>query len=548
MTCSASSALEAEHFHTTGASCGPIGSLQPFDRTKDDPLTTTIAPEATARRRTLPRGTDPAIIGVVAFVVSVIGAGRPSFWFDEAATIAASTRSTRELFELVSQHDSAHSLYYLLMHGWFSIFPSTEFWARVPSLLAVGVGAAGVVVLGKKLSSRAVGITAGLFFAALPRVTWAAIEARPYALAAAVAVWATVALLVAVERRKVGFWALYAVGVMLAILVNIHLLLMVCVYLCVIGIIRAPRPVVLSWALATGAALAVLLPYIQFMRSKADQINWIRPLDKRVLFTVVQGQYFETAVWAVGCAVAVIAGVIVVLLLRKPAITGFWRTVAVAAAWIIVPTAGMLLYSVFVKVIYVDRYLTFTAPAMALLLGVCTVQVAARSLVRIEVVLIVFAVAVLPNYVHQRGDYAKFGADYSQVADTIAAQSSPGDCFLLDETVRWRPRPIRALPASRPEAFENLVDVGLREPATVPNFLWDRSLPPDRVVDRIADCDVLWTIAGKNPAVPDHERGSALDPGAQFAASPAFGVPSALGFRIVERWQFNYSQLNKSVR
>lgn len=448
----------------------------------------------------------------------------------------------------MSQHDSAHSLYYLLMHGWFSIFPPTEFWARVPSVLAVGLGAAGVVVLGKKLSTRAVGITAGLFFTALPRVTWAAIEARPYALAAGVAVWATVALLVAVERRKVGFWALYAAAVMLSILVNIHLLMMVFVYLCVMVIVRVPRAVFFSWCLATGLALAVLLPYIQFMRSKADQINWIRPLDKRVLFTVVQGQYFETAVWAVGTSVALIAGVVVVLVLRKPLIAGWWRTIGVAAAWIIVPTAGMLLYSVFVKVIYVDRYLTFTAPAMALLLGVCTVQIAARSIVRIEVVLVIFAVAALPNYVQQRGDYAKFGADYSQVADTIAAQSSPGDCFLLDETVPWRPRPIRALPASRPEAFEDLVDVGLREPATVPNFLWDRNLPPERVVDRIAACDVLWTIAGKNPARADYEEGAALPPGPRFAASSAFTVPDALGFQIVERWQFNYTALNKSVR
>lgn len=494
------------------------------------------------------RCVDPVVVALVAMVVGIIGAGRPSFWFDEAATISASTRSTGELFELVSEHDSAHSLYYLLMHTWFSVFPHTEFWARVPSVLAIGAGAAGVVIVGRRLSTRAVGLTSGIMFAILPRVTWAAIEARPYALGAAVAVWLTIALLVAVDRRRVAFWAIYAVVLMLAVLVSIHLLLLVFVYLCVLRILRAPRTAWIGWCIATVIALAVLLPYLQFMRSKADQINWIRPLDKKVVRTFIQNQYFENTVWVLGTAVALIAGAAVVLALRRPTVAGFWRVAAVSAAWILVPTAGMLAYSVFVKVIYVDRYLTFTAPGMALLLGACAVQVAARSIVRIDVLVLIVALAALPNYIDQRGDYAKFGADYSQIADVLAAQASPGDCFLLDETVPWRPRPIRALPASRPDAFEDLVDVGLYKPATVDNILWDRNLRPDLVVDRIDKCQVLWTIAGKNRIFPAHEQGTALAPGQRFGASPAYLVPTQLGFRLVERWQFNVGQVTRSVR
>lgn len=46
--------------------------------------------------------------------------------------------------------------------------PGTEFWARVPSALAVGVAAAGVVVLGRQLCVRSVGVAAGIVFAVLP--------------------------------------------------------------------------------------------------------------------------------------------------------------------------------------------------------------------------------------------------------------------------------------------------------------------------------------------------------------------------------------------
>lgn len=488
------------------------------------------------------------MVAVVAVLVGVIGAGRPSFWFDEAATITASTRSTSELLELVSEHDSAHSLYYLLMHSWFSVFPHTEFWSRVPSVLAIGVAAAGVVVLGRRLSTRAVGLTSGLLFAILPRVTWAAVEARPYALSAAVAVWLVVALLVAVDRRTVARWAVYAALLVFAILVSIHMLLLVVVLLCILVAVHPPRSAILGWLAATAVALVVLLPYVQFMRSKADQINWIRPLDKSVFWTFLQAQYFDTALWFLGAGIALTAGTALTLWFRTPAIDGFWRVALVSAAWIIVPTAGMLLYSVFVKVIYVDRYLTFTAPAMALMLGAFAVQVAAHSIIRIDVVVLIFGLVALPNYIDQRSDYAKFGADYSQIADVIAAQSSPGDCFLLDETAVWRPRPIRSLPASRPEAFEDLVDVGLYERATEDNILWDRNLRADRVIDRIDKCQTLWTITGKNRIFPDHEQEPALAPGQRFGASPAYLIPAGLGFRLVERWQFNVGQVVKSVR
>ena len=130
--------------------------------------------------RPRPAVLDPLIVGVLAAAVSLIGAGRPSFWYDEAATISASySRSLGQLWQMLSNVDAVHGLYYLLMHGWFTVFPPTEFWSRVPSGLAVGGAAAGVVVLGKQFSSRTVAVSSGVICAILPRATWAGIEARP---------------------------------------------------------------------------------------------------------------------------------------------------------------------------------------------------------------------------------------------------------------------------------------------------------------------------------------------------------------------------------
>src|SRR5262245_36347193 len=106
---------------------------------------------------------DPLIVGVLATAVSLGGAGRPSFWYDGAATISASySRSLPQLWQMLSNVDAVHGLYYLLMHGWFAIFPATELWSRAPSGLAVGGAASGLVVLGKQFSSRTVAVSSGV--------------------------------------------------------------------------------------------------------------------------------------------------------------------------------------------------------------------------------------------------------------------------------------------------------------------------------------------------------------------------------------------------
>src|ERR1700712_2907391 len=153
--------------------------------------------------RPRPAVLDPIGVGVLAGGVSLARAGRPAFWYYEAATISAAySRSLGQLWQMLGNVDAVHGLYYLLMHGWFCLFPPSEFWSRAPSALAVGGTAAGGVVLGKQMSTRTVAIAAGVICAILPRTTWAGIEARPSALSLMAAVWLTVLLVVAVRRHN----------------------------------------------------------------------------------------------------------------------------------------------------------------------------------------------------------------------------------------------------------------------------------------------------------------------------------------------------------
>jgi len=364
---------------------------------------------------------DPAMVAVFAIAVSAAGAARPSLWFDEAATITASTRSVPELWRLLHNIDAVHGLYYLVMHGWFAIFPATEFWSRLSSCLAVGIAAAGVVVVGKQLSTRTVGVCAGVVFAILPRITWAGIEARSYALTAAAAVWLTVLVISAARRNTAALWVLYAPALMVSTLLNVFVVLMVLVHAVVVAVVAKNRVAVVRWAAAATVAALAVAPFLTFCRTQIAQVRWISPIQLGTFVEIVQEQYFDHSL-----GFALLAGVVLAapLVMRRAWQTGNRHLAAIAVAWIVLPTAVLLLYSMVQQPIYYPRYLCYTSPGMALLLAVCMTTLF-RTRERVTAVVAAFALAATPNYLlEQRGPYAKEGMDFSQVADVITAHAS----------------------------------------------------------------------------------------------------------------------------
>ncbi len=488
---------------------------------------------------------DAAIVAVFAAVVSAAGAARPSLWFDEAATISASERSVPELWRLLNNIDAVHGLYYLVMHGWYAIFPATEFWSRLSSCLAVGVAAAGVVVVGKQLSTRTIAVCAGVVFAILPRITWAGIEARSYALTAAAAVWLTVLVIAAARRNAAMLWPLYGLALVVSTLLNVFVVLMVLVHAVAVPVVAKKRQNVVWWAVTTTVAVVAIVPFLAFCRAQIAQVRWISPLHIDTVVEIAQEQYFDHSV-----SFALLAGLVLAapLVLRRPWDTRNRQLAIIALAWIGLPTAVLLLYSVVQQPIYYPRYLSYTSPAMALLLAVCIVALF-RTRERVTAVLAAFALAATPNYlIDQRGPYAKEGMDFSQVADVITAHASPGDCLILDNTTTWKPGPIRPLTAARPAAYEKLVDPGRGIRAPQRNRLWDAHLGIWGVVDQVRHCTVLWTVSERDPEVPERQSGPALDPGPRLKRAPAYQVPQRLGFHIVERWQFSFAQVVRSTR
>ena len=65
----------------------------------------------------LPAAMDPVIIGLFGAAVGLVGVGRPSFWYDEAATISASySRSLHQLWQTLGHVDAVHGTQHRPVH------------------------------------------------------------------------------------------------------------------------------------------------------------------------------------------------------------------------------------------------------------------------------------------------------------------------------------------------------------------------------------------------------------------------------------------------
>jgi mannosyltransferase len=497
-----------------------------------------------------PAALDPLLVGILAAAVSLGGAGRPSFWYDEAATISASySRSLGQLWQTLGNVDAVHGLYYVFMHAWFQIFPPTEFWSRAPSGLAVGGAAAGIVMLGKQFSSRTVAVASGVLCGILPRTTWAGIEARPFALSMMAAVWLTVLLVVAARRDNAWVWVCYGVGLAMSILLEMYLALLLLAHVIFICAFLRSRTILVHFAITSVLAVSALAPFVFEVIGQVQQIKWIAPIGHRTIEDVTVQQYFERSPpFAVLSALVVATATALWLCTSAKLAETERQLLTLAVAWLVIPTALTVIWSAAVHPVYTPRYLCFTAPAMALVLGICIGALALKPWVATALVSL-FAIAAAPNYIRaQRNPYSKYGMDYSQVADLITAKAAPGDCLLVNDTVTFMPAPMRPLLAARPDAYRKLVDLTLWQRATDRNDVFDTNLIPEVVAKPLSQCGVVWIITQADTSMPAHEQGSALPPGPRYGATPAFAVPHDLGFRLVERWQFNLVQVIKAER
>lgn len=445
---------------------------------------------------------DPLLVGVIAFIVAVAASWVPSYWSDEATTLQAARLPFADLIAFLNQRDGVHTVYYVFIHVWIGAFGESEFATRLPSAIATAIGASGVLVLTRMLTTRTTALLAAGIYIVLPRITLEAIEARPYALTAALAVWLTVLLLVASRRQQRRWWVAYGIGLAVTIITFVPLALIILVHGVFLGLApaqrrrRGARHRLLGWTVSTVGALLVSLPMI--IRVLGERSRLMGRGDPSTSASVTWWTILVEPWFASGGAFAVVSAVLLIVLgtrLRDRSRTP-GSVVLLGALWVVGPTAMLLLLGIVLAPVYQARLLTYAAPGMALLLAVA-ITGRRRRWVAISLICVLVA-ASAPTYVLQRQPAAKGGgSDLSRLSSYIEHQARPGDAFYLDASGMVSTRPRQALYAY-PSRFAGLDDVAFLRSGTAEGAYSDRTLVLDdpnqaeELRTRLESVDRLW--------------------------------------------------------
>lgn len=315
----------------------------------------TLTPRTTsAARPTAALGRRRVVVVPVllALVLGLWGLRRDgAVWHDEAVTIGLASRDLPDLWQTSGRIDAVHGLYYLLMHCLFGVFGTDVVVLRLPSVLAAATAAGGVAVLGLHLAGPRAGLCAGIVFVVLPGVQRYAQEGRSYALVCALVVWATFALVRAVERERRGMWAAYVALSLAACSVHEFALLALAAQALVV-----PRAMRRTFVAAAVCVVVGLAPLVLVSMRQSAQVGWLdatKPTEY-VHFLLMAGVALAAA-WVSGAG-------------RPTRTAGERRLVVVGLGLFLVPTGLLMLLSLS-KPLYLDRYVLYGAAGLALLLG-----------------------------------------------------------------------------------------------------------------------------------------------------------------------------------
>ncbi len=343
------------------------------------------------------------------------------------------------------------------------------------------------------------------------------IEARSLAITAAVAVWLTILLLRAIDRRVAGWWALYAGLATVGVLINIYLALLVLAHGVTLLLARRrlerPRRLLFGWGASAVAAALLSFPVDRLSLGQTGQLPFGRLTLTGTLNTLLFEQYFSGATPTVGrgvpipptslwAAAVVAAAVVGWLLFAAPLIWRRFRPVparqtplrplGILVPWVVLPTTLVILYSLVAHPMYSGRYFAFTTPAFALLMG-ATISRLRVPWMRVATIT-ALAVIVLPIYISQRGPTAKNGTDWQQAAAIIQAHAKPGQDIYYGPARPGVQVSIRKISQAYPAVLSSLHDISLRQTAIQHAEIWGTTWPLTHAGAELRQTRLLWAV------------------------------------------------------
>jgi mannosyltransferase len=373
---------------------------------------------------------------VAAFLIAFFRITGPSFWRDEAATIAAVKRPLGDLIKMLGNVDAVHGAYYLMMWPIEHVLGPGELVLRLPSAIAVAIGAAFVAALGRRLVSPWAGLAAGLLFAVLPVTSRYGQEARSYAMVitvAAISSYLLVRVLTSEPQRQRRWLAGYAVSIAVLGILNIFGLLLVPAHAVTMAVYcrrglreQAPRRLAIGWLTAAAAGVIVASPLLVLGYQQRGQIAWLGVNTSSsgvgTIFSV-SGSYLVTTSVLIVIAVALVLST--EMSREKRRADWPWPLAQLSLPWLIVPPL-LLLAASRVQPVYTSRYILLCIPAIALIGGAA---IASYGKIIGTIALGLVLLAGVPTQIGERTEAGHYD-DILAVDRIVATHARPGDVVL----------------------------------------------------------------------------------------------------------------------
>ncbi|MFJ8073049.1 hypothetical protein ACIQ7Q_03640 [Streptomyces sp. NPDC096176] len=436
------------------------------------------APSETAGR--LPSVLAPAALALALGLWGLTRDG--SMWRDESVTHQVAHRSLGEIWALLDNADAVHGLYYVFMHGLFSVWEGGPATLRLPSVLAVSAAAALVGLTAFRLAGRRAGVLSGLVFAATPEVQMYAQEGRSYAMVCASVALATCLLARSLTGASGRIGVPYVCAVLAAGWLHVFAALALLAHGITVALSRETPRLRRSWPVAAGCAFIGLVPLVLFSMGQTGQVSWIGGPKPREWFEIA-----AVALVAVLCAWYLASGERHALVPR------------LALPLAVVPTAVLLLAAVH-EPMYVDRYVLFTNVGFSLLVGTSLSGLltsasalaplrsrAARS-AAVAVVAAAVVLALTPVTLQMRTPDSRKD-DVTAIAEAVRQVSDPGDGVVFAPARRreWR--------LSHPDEFAGLVDLALMRSPRASATLQGVEFPAAEIRRRMTSMDRIVVLS-----------------------------------------------------
>jgi len=308
-----------------------------------------------------------------------------SIWEDEGASLYSAHLSWTALWQQSRVVDLVLLPYYVLLHVWIGVSDGIE-WVRLLSVVAFGLTVFLVGHLGNRLGGRGCAVVSAMVLATNPLMVEGALDARPYTLSALATTASVAALIRWFDTARIRWMWLFCLASIAALLFQMFTILVPLAALAVVIVVE-PRRVRNQWrGLIAPVALvmAIATAFGTVAASQRSQIDWITSLHGKGLMIALLGPLYaigEPSLAVAGLALVLmsIVTVAVVMCLQARRRGSFRPTrheldiFAICVAWAVLPTVALIAASL-VTPVYTSRYVTASAPGLALAVGLLTAR------------------------------------------------------------------------------------------------------------------------------------------------------------------------------